>query len=231
MYEQYLFSKNQVFLYGILVAATIGLVFYLFNILTKKNKNFSVLSSFKIFGILAIVLVIIGLQCRTSIYTIDYTTMVYDRTIKYSSALNFQSFDDTEKIGSLQKFMTGSLPDFAKDSLKNKCQLITKMYISLLDDLVNYCNLPSSDTFAISNKTKEFYSQVITNEREKALAASLLTPVIDEINNTKSELYANLRIAKGFAEMEDLGKMKKSIIQNQDKIKNYYFLIFNEQLK
>jgi len=38
-------------------------------------------------------------------------------------------------------------------------------------------------------------------------------------------------MAKGFAELEELEKMRISLKQNQEKIKDYYFKIFSEKLK
>lgn len=204
---------------------------YIFSSIKRKSQTVSVSNSFKTFGILAVGLIVIGLQCRTSVFTIDYDTMVYDKTVKYASALNFQTFDDQEKIGSLQRFMTSSEPDYAKGSLKHKCQLVSKLYISLLDDLIEHCNLSAKDTFVISTKTKDRYTSFSIGTREKNLADSLLNPLVDEINNTKSEVYARLRFARGFAEMEELNNMKNSLKENQDKVKNYYYTIFNEELK
>ena len=188
MYERYVISSNQVYIYGILIAAVVGLIVYLYSLNKKQGQKAAATSSLKTFGILAIVLIVVGLQCRKEIHTIDYDTMVYDKTIKYASIINFQRFDDSTTINSLQRFMTGNKPSFAKDSLKYKCKLITSMYISLLDDMISHIGISYSDTFSTSNKTKDIYSRYIIGDREKELADSILTPVINEINNTKGEV-------------------------------------------
>ena len=232
MYEKYVISSNQVYIYGILIAAIVGLIVYLYSLNKKQGQKVAATNSLKTFGILAIGLIVVGLQCRKDIHTIDYDTMVYDKTIKYASIINFQRFDDSTTINSLQKFMTGNKPAFAKDSLKYKCKLITSMYLSLMDDMISYVDLSSTDTtFSIGSKTKSFYESYIIGDREKELADSILMPIINETNNTRSEVYARLRIAKGFAEIEELNNMQASIKENQDKIRNYYYNIFKEEIK
>lgn len=231
MYEKYLISSNQVYIYGILIAAVVGLIVYLYSLNKKQGQKAAATSFLKTFGILAIGLIVIGLQCRKGIYTIDYNAMVYDKTIKYASVINFLRFDDSTTIKGLQKFMTGNKPASAKDSLKYKCKLITSMYISFQDDLISHIGISYSDTFSISNKTKDIYSRYIIGNREKELADSLLMPLINELNNTKSEVWVRLRIAQGFGEVEELNNMKASIKENQDKIKNYFYSIFKEEIK
>jgi hypothetical protein len=231
MYEKYLISSNQVYIYAILIAAVIGLIVFVHNLYKKKGQKSAATNSLKTFGILTIVLVTVGLQCRKDIYSIDYDTMVYDKTIKYASIINFRNFDDSTTINGLKNFMNSNNPDFAKDSLKYKCRLITSMYLSILDDLVNYVDLSSEDTlFSISNKTQSIYSTYIKNDRERSLADSIISPLINEFNNKENEMYVRLRIAKGFAEIEQLSSIKLLIRQNQDKIKQYYFSIFKEEL-
>ncbi len=52
------------------------IIVYIYNTITKNRLT----GSIKTFGILAVALIILGLQCRTAIFTIDYDTMVYDKT-------------------------------------------------------------------------------------------------------------------------------------------------------
>ena len=128
--------------------------------------------------------------------------------------------------------MTGNKPQFTKDSLKHKCELITSMYLSLLDDMISYIDLSSNDTtFSIGEKTKSLYANYSIGDREKELADSIILPLISETNNRQGEVYGRLRIAKGFAEVDELDKMKTSIKENQDKIKQYYYSIFKQELK
>jgi len=229
MYEQYLISKNQVYLYGILIAGVVGIIVYIYNTITKKENGLT--GSIKTFGILAVALIILGLQCRTAIFTIDYDTMVYDKTVIYASALHNNNFDDTELNESLKYFMTAKKPDFAKDSLKQKCQRLTLLYLSLFNDFIDYCNLGTDEIFSLSSQTNNIYKQVSIEERQKILADSLLLPIVNEVNNKKGEIYASLRMAKGSAELEELEKMRISLIQNQENIKDYYLKIFSEKLK
>ncbi len=56
MYEQYLISKNQVYLYGILIAGVVGIIVYIYNTITKKENRLT--GSIKTFGILAEALII-----------------------------------------------------------------------------------------------------------------------------------------------------------------------------
>lgn len=56
MYEQYLISKNQVYLYGILIAGVVGIIVYIYNTITKKENRLT--GSIKTFGILAVALII-----------------------------------------------------------------------------------------------------------------------------------------------------------------------------
>ncbi len=232
MYEQYLISKNQVYLYGVLIAAVIGIFVYIFTVTKKKSQQVAISSSFKTFGVLAIALIVIGLQCRTSIYRINYDAMAYDKTIKYASIINLQRYDDSQAISSIQNFMTGNNPQSAKDSLRHKCELLTSMYLSLLDDMISYIDLSSNDsTFSIGGRTKSLYANYSISDREKELADSILLPIINETNNRQGEIYARLRIAKGFAEVDELDKMKSAIRENQNKIRQNYYSIFKQELK
>jgi hypothetical protein len=232
MYEKYVISSNQVYLYGIILAFIIGIVAYLYSRKEKQNQKSSLIISLKALIISAVVLILTGLQCRKEITTTDYNAMVYDKTIKYASVINFQNFDDSSTIQNLQKFVNGNKPDFVKDSLKHKCKLITSMYLSLMDDMISYVDLSSSDTiFSVGSKTKSFYERYTIGVRETELADSILMPIINEVNNTRSEVYARLRIAKGFAEIEQLNNMQASIKENQLKIREYYYNIFKEEIK
>ncbi len=118
-----------------------------------------------------------------------------------------------------------------KDSLKQKCQRLTLLYLSLFNDFIDYCNLGTDEIFSLSSQTNNIYKQVSIEERQKILADSLLLPIVNEVNNKKGEIYASLRMAKGFAELEELEKMRISLMQNQENIKDYYLRIFSEKLK
>lgn len=101
--------------------------------------------------------------------------MVYDKTVIYASALHNNNFDDTELNESIKYFMTGKKPDFAKDSLKQKCQRLTLLYLSLFNDFIDYCNFRTDEIFSLSSQTNNIYKQVSIEERQKILADSFFT--------------------------------------------------------
>lgn len=118
-------------------------------------------------------------------------------------------------------------PNFAKDSLKQKCLRFNNFYISILDDCIDFCSISAPPKLKLSERTDSIYHSFSFDTKQKILADSLVLPLLREVNDEYGEINAKIRIAKGFADLDTLDEIKSGLTQTKTNTIDFFNRLFN----